>query len=316
MPFAIMRFAKRKGGQVNSLESHNERKKEQYKSNPDIDLDRTKDNYHIIKPAKSYHAEIKKRIVNAGSKRRKDSVLMVETLITASHEFFENATISERTEYFERAVQFIKDEIGEKNIIAATVHMDERTPHMHICFVPITKDNRLSAKEIIGNQKKLSGWQDRFHNHMSSRWQDFERGISAMKTHRKHIPLWLFKQAQTLDKEFAEVKTAIENIGSFNTAAKKEQAVEMLETWMPKAQKFTAHVKLNENYINMLKKEVGEMQGTVDKQSDKIMELFAEKNFVSQTADKQKKLLDSLSKEDVQSAKEKFKDVIDKMNAR
>lgn len=51
--FAIMRFAKRKGGQITSLESHNERRKNQYKSNPDIDLTRILNNYHIVQPEKA-----------------------------------------------------------------------------------------------------------------------------------------------------------------------------------------------------------------------------------------------------------------------
>lgn len=33
--------------------------------------------------------------------------------------------------------------------------MDEKTPHLHLCFVPLTADRRLSAKEIIGNRKTL-----------------------------------------------------------------------------------------------------------------------------------------------------------------
>ncbi len=67
----IMRFAKRKGGQISSMESHNERKKEQYKSNPDIDLDRSSFNYHIVKPSGSYHYEIKKRILPLAAESEK-----------------------------------------------------------------------------------------------------------------------------------------------------------------------------------------------------------------------------------------------------
>ena len=40
--------------------------------------------------------------------------------------------------------------------------MDEKTPHMHLCFVPLTEDKRLSAKDIVGNKKKLTQWQDDF----------------------------------------------------------------------------------------------------------------------------------------------------------
>lgn len=194
-----------------------------------------------------------KRITEAGCKRRKDSVLMVETLITASPEFFEAITQEEHRKFFERAVQFIKDEIGWQNIISAAVHMDEKTPHMHISFVPITKDKRLSAKDIIGNQKKLSDWQTKFHEYMAELWPDFERGLSAMETHRKHIPLWLYKQAQNLDKEFESIKGAINGISSFSTANQRDEAIKKLEKWMPKAQKFTAQVKCSENYINKLK---------------------------------------------------------------
>ena len=76
---------------------------------------------------------------------------------------------TEQKEYFTRALDFIKHEVGEHNIISAIVHMDENSPHMHLCFTPITQDKRLSAKEIIGNKPKLIEWQDRFHAYISQR---------------------------------------------------------------------------------------------------------------------------------------------------
>lgn len=76
--------------------------------------------------------------------------------------------------------------------------MDERTPHMHLCFVPITDDNRLCAKEIIGNRTKLIEWQDKFHDYMSEYFPDLQRGEAAIGTKRKHIPVWLYKQATSL----------------------------------------------------------------------------------------------------------------------
>ena len=32
------------------------------------------------------------------------------------------------------ALDFISERVGEQNILSAVVHMDERTPHMHLCF--------------------------------------------------------------------------------------------------------------------------------------------------------------------------------------
>ena len=159
MPYAILRFAKKKAGAVAACERHNERKKEKYASNPDIELDRTADNYHIVKPKNfTYNKACKQLIKERGCKERKNSIRMVETLITASPEFLAELSLQEQREYFTIAVNFMADKIGSRNIISAVVHMDEKTPHMHLSFCPITEDGRLSAKEILGNQKKLSQW--------------------------------------------------------------------------------------------------------------------------------------------------------------
>ena len=135
MPYAILRFAKRKAGAVSAINKHNERTKEAYKSNPDIDIAKNDFNYHLIKAQQSYRKEINQRIEKAGCKTRRDSVVMVETLITASPEFMISLSSSDQRLYFQQAFDFMKDKIGEENIISATVHMDEKTPHMHLSFV-------------------------------------------------------------------------------------------------------------------------------------------------------------------------------------
>ena len=82
MPYAILRFQKRKAGGVAACERHNERKKEAYKSNPDIDVGRSKDNYHLVKPPRyTYKKEINQMVKEAGCKVRKDSVMMVDSNI-------------------------------------------------------------------------------------------------------------------------------------------------------------------------------------------------------------------------------------------
>ena len=192
MPYAIMRFAKMKGGPAKSLEAHHERKKEKYRSNPDIDISRSDENYHVIVPLFSYYYEIQSRIEKAQKenpkmKLRKDSVKFIDTIITASPEFFKNRPPREVEEYFRRAVRFFEEEVGRRNIFTSTVHMDERTPHMHLCYVPLTEDNRLSAKEVLGDRVKLTAWQDKFHAHMSERFDELERGEPAIETKRKHI---------------------------------------------------------------------------------------------------------------------------------
>ena len=206
---AILRFEKHKGHPAGPLEAHHERKKEQYASNPDIDTSRSKYNFHIVKPDGRYYHFIQSRIEQARCRTRKDSTRFVDTLITASPEFFKGKSPKEIAAYFQRAADFLIDRVGRENIVSAMVHMDEKTPHLHLVFVPLTKDNRLCAKEIIGNRANLTKWQDDFHACMVEQYPDLERGESASKTGRKHIPTRLFKQAVNLSKQARAIEAVL-----------------------------------------------------------------------------------------------------------
>ena len=56
--YAILRFAKHKGNPTRPLEARHERQKEKYASDPDIDILKSKYNFHIVKPegAITFHA--------------------------------------------------------------------------------------------------------------------------------------------------------------------------------------------------------------------------------------------------------------------
>lgn len=247
MPYAILRFQKKKMGAVNSACSHNERKKVAYKSNPDIEIGKKDLNYHLVEPTNTYRKMIQHLTMKNQCKTRKDSVYLVETLITATPEFMNALSAEEQREYFTRALAFMEEKVGKENIISAVVHVDEKTPHMHLSFCPITKEKKLSAKNILGNQAQLSNWQTEHHEYMSAKWGELERGISSMITSRKHIPVWLYKQAERLDKQFDAVTNA------FNAGKKRDFALKMLEKWLPQAEKFTVQIKTVDKEIKNLK---------------------------------------------------------------
>ena len=190
---------------MSRIESHNERTKAKYASNPDIDVTRSNMNFHLVSPACRYNQEISRQVSEAGCRVRKDSVRMVEVLITATPEFFKGKSSKEIREFFRTACDFIKERQDPKTILSAVVHMDEATPHMHLCFVPLTKDGRLSAKDIIGNRKTLIKWQDDFWSHMTEKYPDLERGDAAADTGRKHIPPRLFKDLNRLTRQKKEM---------------------------------------------------------------------------------------------------------------
>ena len=189
MSYAILRFEKRKGGPASAIEKHHERQKEHYGSNPDIDRERTELNHHLIQPRLQYYGEIQTRIEKAQRenpqyKVRKDSVKFIDTIVTATPEYLAKLPPEEVRRYFEHALDFLKAEVGEENIFSAVVHMDERNPHMHLCFVPLTRDKRLSAKEIMDGRDKLVEWQDKFHDHMAAQFPGLDRGQAAAVTKR------------------------------------------------------------------------------------------------------------------------------------
>ena len=242
MAYAILRFAKRKGGAAKAIAAHNERTKEAYASNPDIDKSRTVQNYHLIAPRWSYGQEIRHRISMAGCRVRRDSVKFVDTLVTVSPEFAKEHD-AEMAEYFNRAFEFLKEHVGEENIFSAVVHMDEKTPHLHLCFVPLTKDKRLSAKEILGNKKRMIQWQDDFYACMAERWPELERGTPAVETKRKHLtPQW-YKKVTAMDAKLEKLETVLNGINVLNAGKKREEAVALLAQLLPEVESFQAEIQ-------------------------------------------------------------------------
>lgn len=260
MPYAILRFEKWKGGPASALEKHHERKKKQYTSNPDIDLSRSHLNYHLVTPRQKYYAEIQSRIEkaqreNPKCKVRKDSIKFIDTIVTATPEFLAEMSPEQVQRYFQRALEFLEQEVGKDNIFSAVVHMDERNPHMHLCFVPLTRDNRLSAKEVMGNRNKLIEWQDKFHDYMVEEFPELERGQAAAVTKRKHIPTWLYKQAHRLSEEMEQIRQEVQSIGALNAGKQREKVLKLLLDWYPKVNAFEAKLKPYDEQLRLLKEQ-------------------------------------------------------------
>ena len=281
--YAILRFAKYKGPEIGRIEAHDERTKTEYASNPDVDTSRSRLNFHLVKPQRSYRAEAEKQIAEAGCRARKDSVRVVETLITASPEFFQSKKPREVKEFFEYALAFIQRKQSPETVISAVVHVDEKTPHMHLCFVPLTEDNRLSAKDIIGNKKKLTQWQDDFWKHMVKKYPDFERGESASETGRTHIPPRLFKEAVRLNRQKDKITRLLSEITPLNAKKKSTEIETILTDYIPSVEKLMARMKkagrtvkeLNTE-IAALKQEVNSSKASVQRQLEltrKVQEL-------------------------------------------
>ena len=298
--YAILRIEKRKLGSVNSINNHHERLKEKYKSNEDIDSERTDLNYHLVQPEGKYRQMVLDRINEAGAKRRKDSVVMQDVLITASPEWIDAKSYEEQVEYFDHAFDFISNRYGRENIISAVIHMDEAHPHMHLVFVPITPDGKLSSKTLMGGPKGMEKLQDDFHEHMSRKYPDLTRGISKKITKRRHISPQMYKQAASLYEHYDQILAAINDIGLIGNARAKEEAVELLGRYAPDLAKVKEQLASTEKYIKTLESRISYddavIRGKDSELNEKDLILYEERAKVMQLEHKQKQLVELLNK--------------------
>ena len=302
--YAIMRFAKYKGPEIGNIEAHNERTKEKYASNPDVDTSRSKYNFHLVKPPGKYRAESERQIAAAGCRTRKDSIRMIETLFTASPEFFKGKKRAEIRVFFEEALHFLEQHQSKETIISAVVHMDEKTPHMHLCFVPLTEDGRLSAKEIVGNKKKLTQWQDRFWEHMVKKYPDLERGESASETGRDHIPPRLFKEAVHLNRMKEQIMAILNDTNPFNKKAKLDELEALLGKYIPDAEALRTKIKKYDAAYKALTAENAALEKQLGASSKKSVLKKLEINEKLRELDELHRMVDGIPQEILQAAKQ------------
>ena len=292
--YAILRFAKYKGPEIGHIESHNERTKEKYASNPDIDTSRSHLNFHLVSPERKYRAEAEKQIAEAGCRTRSDSVRVVEALVTASPEFFKGKKKAEVKAYFQEALNFIREHQDPKTIISAVVHMDEKTPHMHLCFVPLTEDKRLSAKEIVGNKKKLTWWQDEFWKHMVGKYPDLERGESASETGRTHIPPRLFKEAVHLNRMKEQIMAILNDSNPFNKKSKAEELETLLDKYVPGVEVMRTKLKKYDKTYKELTAENAELEKELNSASRESIQKKLEIQRKLSELDELRRTMDSI----------------------
>ncbi|ENX5148980.1 MobV family relaxase [Escherichia coli] len=176
--YAIMRCKKLTGmGSVASALQHCYRERE----TPNADAERTPENHCSV--SQSADEAMGKLRELLPEKRRKDAVLCVEYVMTASPEWWDKATPRQQIEFFARSERWLEEKYGKDRVISSVVQRDEATPHLSAFVVPLTKDGRLSAKEFIGGRAKMRNDQTTYAE--SVKMLGLERGIEGSRaTHQ------------------------------------------------------------------------------------------------------------------------------------
>ncbi len=150
--------------------------------------------------------------------------------------------------------------------------MDEKTPHMHMVFVPLTEDGRLSAKEIVGNRRHMVEWQNRFYDHMHKLYPKLQRGESVEKTGRMHLTSQEYKQIVHVEEVVKQVRQMTADIGFFNGKKVAEQALKLLMDALPDIEQAAATMKRYRSEILFLKTENMSLRKRVNALTPSILE--------------------------------------------
>ena len=165
-------------------------------------------------------------------------------------EFFKGNPPKEIQAFFQRAADFLIGRVGRENIVSAVVHMDEKTPHLHLTFVPLTKDNRLCAKgdyrqpgkpdEVAGRFSRLYGGEIPRLGAWGERQQDRPEAYPhpAFQTGRFPSP-----------GRPEPLKPTLDGINPLNAERKKRSPL-LLKKWFPQMENFSGQLKKYKVTIN------------------------------------------------------------------
>ncbi len=176
------------------IEKENERDENYEASNPQIDSERTKNNYRFTPYfGKTYTGFINGRIKELELSPRKDAVVMNSFVVGSDKTFFDGLAKVEQYNFFSDCYKFFAERYGEENIIAAIVHNDETTPHMHLNLMPVTKDGRLCSKQLFDKPQL----QTDFYESVGKRW-GLQRGKEGGQ--KKHLSTAEFKAKKIIEQ--------------------------------------------------------------------------------------------------------------------
>lgn len=242
--YGVCRLRKYKRGAVRGIETHVERRATISNTNPNIERSHSSKNYDLNgRYEDTFNQQIKERFADCGIEKRRlrrDAVVVAELLFSATPTFFDGKSDDEIRQYFTDCYKYACDKFGAENIISAMVHLDESTPHLHLCFIPITRDNKLNIHSYFPTGKQLVEFQDDVQAKVFERY-NLTRGQPAKETKRKHI--------ETLDWKQEQVRLTEQQLSILeNQKATLERQVEYLKSVRDTDRLYKTQQKLNQVY--------------------------------------------------------------------
>jgi vacuolar-type H+-ATPase subunit H len=153
------------------------------------------------------------------AKRRKNAVLSLEYLVTASPEFFAQEPAVWRA-YLADQLAMLQSYFDKENVVSAVLHLDERTPHLSVQVVPLI-DGKLNARALVGTREACRIIQDLAGE--VGKPYGVLRGKPRSTAKHKDVRHWY----QDLVPKIAEAKKSIEK--SSADLSEAEQAIDQAQ---------------------------------------------------------------------------------------
>lgn len=179
-------------------------------SNEDIDLEKTKYNYDLVEDERPLYQRVKSRVEElkeSGSRVQKNSVVMYSNILTVPEEQAKVWGEEKTDEYFKACYDFFSKEFGVENVVSAKIHKDETTPHMHLHFVPVNKENGRLQARVSMNKAKINYIHDELPVFLQERGFDVVRGKG--KTEKNIENIHEYKQVKQLEKKVNQEKNKL-----------------------------------------------------------------------------------------------------------
>ncbi|HAK2546034.1 TPA: plasmid recombination enzyme [Salmonella enterica] len=211
-------------------------------------------------------------------KRRKDAVLAIEYLVTASPEAMHSKSREQQDAYFADSLEWLKERHGAENVVYAGIHRDEKTPHMYAYVVPLDPDSgRLNAKRWLGGSKALNQMQTEFAEKVGAQ-HGLERGIEGSKA--RH---------QTIKKHYAAIEKGTKNHVEISPEALEPRAYK--REGLAEKLRLTTRVESTEAVAARLSASVNEgFAGTIANAAESAQNARRAREMQKTMVDQQKKL--------------------------
>lgn len=197
-------------GAVPGLAVHFERKTDHH-TNKEIDVSKAYLNQDLMADGSDMLSRFNARLNDVYCMKRDDVKALAIWIVTLPEELAE-APYEQQSAFFEATTAFLNDRYGQENAVAAVVHYDETTPHLHYDFVPVVFDDKksrykVSAKEVL-TRHDLQTFHEDLNQHLKKVLPFYEHGILNNKT----LPFENVAEIKKYNDQFNALKNELADV--------------------------------------------------------------------------------------------------------